>query len=348
MATGRLTLATFFLLTQPFLFGVDDLNDNFPRGENAIGEGVRADGEFDSSLEAERSTGFGNRRYVNGIVATANGRLITAGELQQELMPTMAQIERQATSQSDFDRRVREAARKIVDRLVDRALIVQEFERSGMKIPEAQKNFQLDEFIRNNFNGSRVEFAEKLRERGKTLGQFKREMEEGFIVDWMRSRIRHSRSEISPLQVSQYYQDRREEFYVPPAVRMGQIYVADGGEDIREVVEQLRNGEDFATVRDRYYPSGARAEEEWVSQEDLHPELCALLGEMEIGDYAGPLAVGGGSLVVVLLARREGTYLPLEEVQSEIEGHLYAQRSEEAYERWLAKLRRQAHIQYYL
>ncbi|MDR0679032.1 MAG: SurA N-terminal domain-containing protein [Puniceicoccales bacterium] len=366
MVNRRIALAAFLLSAQPLLSGLDDIGADLPPpavwADAVTGDHSRSEPESDGeeiALEPDPSSpperkelfrpgGFGGRRYVNGIVATANGRLITAGELRQELLPAMVQIERQATSQSDFERRVQEAVRQIVGRLVDRALIVQEFERTGMKIPEAQKNFQLDEFIRDNFDGDRVKFVEKLRERGKTLGQFKKEMEEGFIVDWMRHRIRRSRSEISPLQLSEYYRDHQEEFCVPAAVRIGQIFLPDGQGDMGEVLERLKSGEDFATVRDRFYPGGARMEEEWVPSEDLLPELCAALEDLPVGDYAGPIPVPGGSLIVTPLARRGGSCPTVEEVQDEIEGRLCTLRISEAYERWLAKLRRQAYIQTYL
>ncbi|MDR0340583.1 MAG: SurA N-terminal domain-containing protein [Puniceicoccales bacterium] len=365
MVNRRLALAAFLFSVQPLYGDLDDFEVNLPQ-LTVFAEASAADHlPIETGLEVEeieekldlsqpenglfRPCCFGDRRYVNGVVATANGRLITAGELRQELLPAMAQIERQATSQMDFDRQVQEAAQQIVERLVDRALVVQEFERTGMKIPEAQKNFQLDEFIRNNFDGDRVKFVEKLRERGKTLGQFKKEMEEGFIVDLMRNRIRRSRSEISPLQLSEYYWNHLEEFYMPSAVRMGQIFLPEGkNEEAQDVLEQLEGGEDFATVRDRFYPNGARMEEEWLLLEDLLPELSAQLKDLPIGAFAGPIPVPGGSLVVAPLERRGGSYQSLEEVQDQIEGQLYVVRISEAYERWLAKLRRQAHIQTYL
>jgi parvulin-like peptidyl-prolyl isomerase len=290
---------------------------------------------------------FWKVNYVNGIVAIADGRPITADELRHELLPAMAQIERESTSRGNFEARVRAAAEELLNRMVDRALIVQEFERSGMKVPEVQKNFQLDEFIRNRFQGDRSRFTETLREHGKTLGQFKREMEEGFIVDWMLGRIRQSRAEISPLQVLSSYNEHREEFHVPAALRMGQIYVAEGEGDGEELAEQLRGGENFATLRDRLSPETARMEDEWVALEDLRSELQPVI-DLEPGACAGPFPVGAGSVIVTVLERRGGQYQPLEDVQDEIEGRLFQSRLRETQERWLSNLRRQAYVRTYL
>ncbi|MDR2667768.1 MAG: peptidyl-prolyl cis-trans isomerase [Puniceicoccales bacterium] len=290
---------------------------------------------------------FWKEDYVNGIVAVANGKPITAGELRQELLPLIGRIEMEAASQEDFDARVHAVAGEILRHMIDRALIVQEFEKNGMQIPDQQKNFYLDEFIRNRFDGDRTAFIGKLREYGKTLGQFKKEIEESFIVDAMEGRIRSSRSEISPSQLKAYYEEHREEFTVPAAIRIGQIFLGDGGEDPNAVVEQLAAGEEFITLRDRLSPETASMDGDWVQLGDMRPEFAAL-EELPVGAHSEPIAVSRGILIAAVLERRESSVRPLEEVQDEIESRLIRRRVGGERERWLAGLRQNSYVKTYL
>ncbi|MDR1436370.1 MAG: peptidyl-prolyl cis-trans isomerase [Puniceicoccales bacterium] len=285
--------------------------------------------------------------YVNGIVAVANGRPITAGELRQELYAAMGRLEMEAGSQGEFDELVHRTANEILSHMVDRILIVQEFERGGAKIPEQQKNFYFDEFIRNRFGGDRLSFVSKLREYGKTVGQFKREMEEGFIVDMMEGRIRRSRTEISPLQLRSYYETHGDEFTVPAAIRIGQIFLRDGEGDAAAIMGELAEGESFNVLRDRHSPETAAMEDDWIPVRDMRPEFAAA-ERLPVGANFGPIAVDNGTIIATLIERREGKTLPLEEVQDEIEGSLLRERIGKARECWLNGLRKDAYVKMYL
>jgi peptidyl-prolyl cis-trans isomerase SurA len=314
--------------------------------------------ESDSSSVAVggRMAPFWQVNYVNGVVAVVNDRVITAGELRQELMPLMPRIEGAALDQADFDRRVEEAARQVLDEMIDRALVVQDFEKSGNRIPEMQKNFQLDEFIRNRFGGDRMRFMDKLHDYGKSLQRFKREMEEGFIVDWMLGRIRQSRTEISPSQVRDYYDEHPEEFLRGPAVRTAQLQFRGedhGGvilarERAEKVLERMRNGEELAALREEFGGEAGPRDGEWIPLSALRRELADEAKAASVGAGIGPIADGENFIVVAVLEKREEYLASLEEVQDEIEGRLLFQRVREAQERWLEELRRAAYVKIYL
>ncbi|MDR3316794.1 MAG: peptidyl-prolyl cis-trans isomerase [Puniceicoccales bacterium] len=337
---GCLSLCFFAGLSCTFLDGESE--DLIPEdGEES---------EFAVKSAEERSGAFWKECYINGAVAVVNDRAITAGELRQELTPLLPQIEVESTSQEDFNGKMRVVAREVLDRMVERALIVQEFEKDGNRVPEMQKNFQLDEFIRIHFQGDRLRFIEKLHGSGKSLQQFKKEMEEGFIVDWMLGRIRRSRTEISPLQVREYYESHKKTFYLKAAVKMRQIFFHANfpEKDIGEVMERLRIGEDFAVLLDEVSPHTKRHESTWIPTEDMGEDFAVAVSATAVGDYVGPLRTKDGSVIVLILEKREGRQLPIAEVQDDIEGHLLHGRLREAQEYWLSELRRKAHIKIYL
>ncbi|MDR2576597.1 MAG: peptidyl-prolyl cis-trans isomerase [Puniceicoccales bacterium] len=293
---------------------------------------------------------FWQEFYVNGVVAEVNGRVITAGELRQELQPLLAKMEATCSTQEEFDGRMREMTRRVLNEMIDRVLIVQAFEKDGNRVPEMHKNFQLDEFIRTRFGGDRALFVEKLRECGKSLQQFKREMEEAFIVDWMTERIRQSRAEISPTQARSYYEQNKSAFCRQPTVRLRQIRVpADtDGTCVAEILRNLRAGEDSAKLRDKYSAHTRKNENTWLSDKEMEESLALAIAEADVGEFVGPVHLSDCIAIVEVLDRREGFQLSFEEVQDEVEGRLLRDSMREAREDWLRELRQCAHIKIYL
>jgi peptidyl-prolyl cis-trans isomerase SurA len=286
---------------------------------------------------------FWDPAYVNGVVAVVNGRIITAGELRQELAPFLARIEGECRTAEEFREKLRRLAREILEKLVDNVLIVEDFERSGRQLSAMQKDFQLDEFIRSRFGGDRLQFLDQLHGHGKSLQQFRREMEEGLIVAWMSSRVQQSRAEISPRQIQNYYDGHRDQFFQPPSVRLGQILLptAGEGEDSAALFAKLAAGEDFEALE----KNGGGS---WLAMTDLLSELVPLVEAMAVGETVGPVPLGDLLVLLHLYERREGRQASLEEVQEEIEKLLLRDRLEEAQRRWLAGLREKAHVQIYL
>lgn len=77
------------------------------------------------------------RQLANGIAATVQGEIITIDQVRAEMAPIVAQIRREARSRDDFNQRIEALQAEVVRSLIDRILIVQEFESRGAIIPQA-------------------------------------------------------------------------------------------------------------------------------------------------------------------------------------------------------------------
>jgi hypothetical protein len=286
---------------------------------------------------------FWEKDYVNGVVATVNGRIITAGELRQELLPLLGQIESESQTGEDFQNKFRETAVAVLNAMVDRTLIVEDFEQSGMQMSALQKKFQLDEFIRTRFGGDRLTFMEKLHDHGKSLHQFKREMEEGYIVAWMMGRIHQSRAEISPWQVRAHYEANVDQYFQPASARIGQLCFKEDDPKVAEVVAWLAAGGSFKDS-----PAGESIANDWLFLDDLRPELADAVREVGAGKYSPPITIDGRIFILNVEELQAARRLEMEEVQDAIEEQILRERTREAQDRWLARLRRDAHIRLFL
>jgi peptidyl-prolyl cis-trans isomerase SurA len=312
---------------------------------------------------------FLDQRHLNGVAAVVNERVITVGELRQEIAPILTKIESESPTERESSERVAVAFRELLDDNVARALIIQDFENSGMRIPNIHKEFQVDEFIRNRFGGDRVLFTQQLRAYGKSLQQFKREMEEALIVGWTLNRFHHSQAYVSPRQIREYYDGHRSDFIIPSAVRLGLICLPekvaaiadlesdDAGEksenlvenpEIPQITARLKAGESFVALAEDLGRAAVPMIDEWLSLEDLRGELRTVAERMPVGSYSGKIRLSDGRVAFLYLYERRAEVLQsAEQMQGSIENVIVQLRQEADQGRWISDLRAKAYVGIY-
>ncbi|MDR1456946.1 MAG: SurA N-terminal domain-containing protein [Puniceicoccales bacterium] len=310
---------------------------------------------------------FLNEHYLNGVAAVVNEQVITVGELRQEIAPILARIESESHTEREFGKKATAAFQNLLDDNIARALIIQDFESSGMKVPEVQKEFQIDEFIRNRFGGDRVLFTQQLRAYGKSLQQFKREIEESLIVGWALNRFHHARECVSPRQILEYYDGNRSNFVIPSAIRLGLIYLPESviatsdlesdtteqesgkmveNPEIAQVTAHLNAGEPFATLAKSLDMATSSLADEWLSPDDLREELKAVVERMQVGTCSGKIHLSNGSVAFLYLYERRAEMLQsIEQVQSSIENDIVQLRRDADQNRWINDLRAKAYVE---
>jgi peptidyl-prolyl cis-trans isomerase SurA len=320
----------------------------------------------DEGAPANDGGRFLDQHHLNGVAAVVNERVITVGELRQEIIPILNKIESESPTERESSERAAMAFRDLLDDNIARALIIQDFESSGMKIPKVHREFQIDEFIRNRFGGDRVLFTQQLRAYGKSLQQFKREMEEALIVGWALNRFHHSRAYVSPRQIHEYYDGHRNDFVIPSAVRVGLICLpekiamasdseADDAGDVPErlvenpeipqIAARLKAGESFSALAEDLSKAAVPITDEWLSLEDLRDELRAVAERMRVENCSEKIRLLDGNVAFLYLYERRAEMLQsVEQVQSAIENSIVQLRQEADQGRWINGLRAKAYV----
>ena len=91
---------------------------------------------------------------VNGIAAKVNGRVVTKNQVSFMLAPIFAQLSTQFPRRGpQFDTQFKEAKSKIIQELIDRQIILDEFKQLGATLKPAIIDEEIKRQMRDLYNG---------------------------------------------------------------------------------------------------------------------------------------------------------------------------------------------------
>jgi len=293
----------------------------------------------------------------NAIAAKVEGRIITFEQIRQEMAPLMRQVQRASASEEELQNNLRRLQREVLQNLVDRILIIKEFERRGMQIPKAYLEGELNDLIQNEFDGDRDRFLSYLRSQDKTVRDFRDELKENIIIQVMRQQMRRTQSEISPERIEQFYKKNESQFLRDERFELQQITLSKTSdneipqETVDLIYEKLRDGTTFTEVAREFSQDGLAGRGGnlgWLTREDLRPELAETAFALNTGEYSEPIAFQDSIFIFYIRNKQDAGIRPLEEVRDSIEEILLNEFSREAQQRWLDRLRQRAFIEYFI
>lgn len=295
-------------------------------------------------------------RLANSIAAIAEEKIITVEEVRRELQPYLAQI--QADSKGDpmkFRQLIEQMEDDIIQNLTDNVLIVNQFYEDKGQIPPSFVDNEIEETIITKFEGKRSLYLDYLKSIGKTPEEHRQMIKEEIIVNYMRSKMRKSASIVSPVQIEEFYNDYKQEFFQEEAIHLRLIRltkVADESEDVLrqtadEIYEKLELGFAFDELASKY-SNDSKAKKGgdwgWVSKGSLIEDLATPAFELREGEYSEPIFIKNNLFILYCEEHRPEGYMPLPDVREDIEDILISQMAREAESRFLERLRRDGYV----
>jgi len=297
-----------------------------------------------------------NLRFANGIAAIAEEKVITVDDIRREVAPFVDRMRQEAKSEQEFHQLLQRAQEDALQDLIDRVLIVKEFYKDEKRrVPANFIDQQLSEIIANEFDGDRSKYLAYLRSRGISQKDYRKEVEEKMIYDYMRGQQRKSASTISPVKIETFYNENRERFFQEDSaqLRLIQLTRTEGESDdalrtrTDEIMGQLRAGAGFADVARIYSQDSRKAKGGdwgWQRKSDLRKEFSDVLFTIEKGKFSEPILITEGAFILFVEDRKHAGVVPLTEVRDYIERTLRDQALRQAQEKWLEKLRRNGYV----
>jgi peptidyl-prolyl cis-trans isomerase SurA len=295
-------------------------------------------------------------RFANGIVAIAEDKIITVDDIRREIAPLIPQVQRESHNEREFNEKIQQLQDSIVNDLIDRVLIVKEFYKDEKhKVPASYVDNQISETIATQFDGDRSKFLAYLRSRGISQKDYRKEVEEDIVYNYMRQQQRKSATTVSPVQIENFYKENKDHFYQEDSVHLRLIQLNREPDDTDDtlrtkaegIIKQLKAGATFADLA-RLYSNDSRRTKGgdwgWQRRSDLRKEFSDVLFALEPGHYSEPIIMPEGAFLLYLEDRKRAGVLPLDEVRDQIEHILVQQNAGEAQERWLEKLRRNGYV----
>jgi peptidyl-prolyl cis-trans isomerase SurA len=297
-----------------------------------------------------------DRILLDGYAAMVNDRVITVGEVLLAAAPLDQQARLGAAGPDEYSRRLNENYRMALDRMIERALMVEEVnrrvaDRPELRLPDRAVEDQLLGTIRDRFDGRRDLLIEALAEEGLSLDEYRRQLRERTDIFRLMKEEVGDRLLVSPGRVREEYERRKAEFETPEEIRLRMIMFPRGADEAsvaikRELADRalarLAAGEAFEAVA-RAMSEGFRADAGgdlgWVRPTELRPELRDAIAGLRAGEASGVIEAEDGWYLVQVAARREAGLRAYEEVRSELEQDLALKEQERLTAEWVARLR---------
>jgi peptidyl-prolyl cis-trans isomerase SurA len=300
-----------------------------------------------------------NLRFANGIVAIAEDKVITVDDVRREVMPLVPQIQREAKNEQEFNQKFEVLQDNAIQNLIDRVLIIKDFQKDDKKhVPESFVDNQIADQLTEQFDNDRSKFLAYLRARGTTMRDYRKEVMEDIIYNYMMHQQHKSQSIVSPVKIEQYYKENKDRFYQDDSVhlRLIQLSRTNGQTDgelrgqADAILLRLRSGEKFEDLAKEYSSDSRRAKGGdwgWMKRSDLKPEFSEPLFAVKKGECSEAVVLPEGCFLLYAEDRKYAGIQPLDEVRDQIERILVQQMGREYEDRWLERLRRNGYVKHF-
>ncbi len=299
-------------------------------------------------------------RMVDGVAAVVNTNVITYGQVRELLMFRQRSLS-EAFQGEELRAKMKESQDAALQDLVDRQLIIDNFNEQGFQIPDHVIDDRINTIIREEFGSDRRAFIRTLRAEGFSLPRFREVEREKIIVQAMRQRAVRSDFIISPDKIQTYYRKNLTQYSSPEEIRLSMIVLRvddDGTDDPRgarramaeEIRSKLTEGADFAGMAQMYSDDSTGAlggDWGWIDRRTLNAELTQAAFALQPGQLSPVVEIGDSFYLLKVEARKSAVTKPLAEVREEIGRKLFEEERIRLQEQWLSKLREKAFVKIY-
>ena len=279
----------------------------------------------------------------DGIVAIVNSDLIMLSEIQRELASERERIQKDYRGDA-LARRLKTAEYTTLTSMIERKLQLQEAKLRSVTAT--------DQEIQQMFR--------QMKQQGETVDEtnpadMKRVREQLTLLKIVDRDVR-SAVMVADSDLKRYFQEHRDRFALSEEYTLSQILIkprspddtADAREKIREVTALLKQGESFEDVALRF-SDGQNASHGGhlglVRQGELLPEIERTVATLVPGGISDVVETSEGFHIMRLEDKTPKQFRPYAQVSNEIQGLVFQQKSEDAFQTWLTNLKNKAYIE---
>jgi peptidyl-prolyl cis-trans isomerase SurA len=293
---------------------------------------------------------------VNGIAALVGESVITYEQVERTIARTLDLERARYANQPDA---LRQAALQVqrlgIESLVQRRLILQEFEDMKVPLPESFIEDNVQEEIKKKY-GDRATLTKTLQQDGITYETYRRDVREQFIEVIMRGRNVPRDILISPGRIERYYNENLEKFRVNEQVKFRMIFIDKARSAVNpkdlggEILAKLEDGADFAEMASVYSDSPSARDGGaygWTERKQLRDDLADAVFGLSAGQRSGLVEKAEGIYILQVEEARAARVRPVTEVREEIERTLITGERARLTRQWLEKLRKKSFVRYF-
>lgn len=302
--------------------------------------------------------------YIDGVAAIVNSNLITYSEVREFVQPVIQQLRREYSG-TELIQKVRTAQMDALNNLIDRSLIIQEFNTKGFAIPENVIEQQINEIIANDYAGDRTAFTKTLQAQRLTLAQYREKIRDRTIVQAMRNRKTQQEVVASPFKIKEYYNAHSNDFKVEEQIKLRLIFIkkptitsdTDSNGVASVVAPRRQLGEDILAKLDKGLKFDELAKQfsdskesqqggdwGWVGKDALRKELNEVAFALKPNEHSKLIETKEGFYILQVDDHKVAYIKSLRDVQESVEKLLLQQQRTTMQDKWVKELRDKAFI----
>ena len=301
------------------------------------------------------------QQLVDKIAAVVDQEIILLSDIQLSIGDQIQDIERSAATQADKALQSQRLMAQALEILIENNILYREALRSGLEITDERVEQAVKDY-RAGFD-TEEDATEYLNKTGYTYNDI-RELERKRLLALSASYSKQQSIDrsivISESEVTEYFEEHKDEFVQPERVRIRQIMfrAAEGSDGRQDAIarmellrDEIRNGASFEELAKKY--SEAPGAEDggiigWQKKGDLVPVLDEAAFSLENGEVSDVLASQFGVHLLKVDERQAAGEIELKEARAIIEPKLRQELITERLNLWVADLRKTSNVRVYL
>ncbi len=281
---------------------------------------------------------------------TVNGTRIEDAEIREEAGRLAEEVARNFPWLDPVAQKL-QAEDLAKERIIEHQLL---FEKSQRKLPELASEEVKEEFKRfTKRHGGEKGFLQKFKIRKRDLPKVKQDMADDLRFRKYIQSIYQQLPQVTEEQIQSEYENSKASFKRPDEYKAAHIvYHTNNGQDPEEAkakaegaLARLQKGESFAKIADEDSDCpGNGGDLGWFAEGYMVEEFEDVVFKLEFGKYSDVFKTPFGYHIARLDDKREGNYVPLEEVSIDIRQNLETENRDRKFKEILSELRSQADI----
>jgi peptidyl-prolyl cis-trans isomerase SurA len=291
---------------------------------------------------------------VERIVAKVNGQIITLSELEQEVRTTLERLGPAPTPEEEQSRleRIRP---ETLDRMIDNLLVLQVAEERGLRVPARF----FDEWKKNVMTEMKLtsdeEFERQVELQGTTVEAIRKNFEQSLLLQEVRRMEVDSKVSVSEPEIGERYREHIAEYTEPAKIRLREIVVkfdaateVDQGAKARRLLQEIRQGADFAEVARMHSESSSReagGDLGTFERGELTDVLADAAFALAPGEVSDVIRMPSAFYIIRVEEKTEEKVKPLEEVRSEVADAIFQEKMNSQLQKYIQQLRERAIVE---
>lgn len=281
---------------------------------------------------------------------TVNGTRIEDAEIREEAGRLAEEVARNFPWLDPVAQKL-QAEDLAKERIIEHQLL---FEKSQRKLPELASEEVKEEFKRfTKRHGGEKGFLQKFKIRKRDLPKVKQDMADDLRFRKYIQSIYQQLPQVTEEQIQSEYENSKASFKRPDEYKAAHIvYHTNNGQDPEEAkakaegaLARLQKGESFAKIADEESDCpGNGGDLGWFAEGYMVEEFEDVVFKLEFGKYSDVFKTPFGYHIARLDDKREGNYVPLQEVSIDIRQNLETENRDRKFKEILSELRSQADI----